>query len=84
MQYLSPPLSTHFMRYLDRFVVISIVTLGRLFSFLTNRPENWTRMYHQSLCLEAWYINCAHVPLNRDAGDLLPATYIHVIKRKGL
>ena len=65
------------MSILDRFFVISIVTLGRLFSFLIIRPENWTCIYHQRLCLEPWYINSTQVPLNRDDGGLLPNTYLY-------
>ena len=30
------------------------------------------RRYNQCLCLEAWHINSAHAPLNRDDGGLLP------------
>ena len=30
------------------------------------------RCYHLRLCLEAWHINSAHSPLNRDDGGLLP------------
>ena len=41
------------------------------------------RRYHQRLCLEAWHINSAHAPLNRDDGGLLPDTYLHLIKTKG-
>ena len=41
------------------------------------------RRYHQRLCLEAWHINSAHAPLNRDDGGLLPDTYLHLIKAKG-
>ena len=28
--------------------------------------------YHQRFCLEAWHINSAHAPPNRDDGGLLP------------
>ena len=37
------------------------------------------RRYHQGRCLEAWHINSAHAPLNRDAGGLLPVAYLHLI-----
>ena len=39
------------------------------------------RRYHQRLCLEAWHINSAHAPLNRDDGGLLLDTYLH--QKKG-
>ena len=47
---------------------------------LTNHTIGWdnsktittNRRYHQRLCLEAWHINSAHAPLNRDDGGLLP------------
>ena len=39
------------------------------------------RRYHQRLCMEAWHINSAHAPLNRDNGDLLPDNYLHFINR---
>ena len=37
--------------------------------------------YHQRRCLEAWHINSAHAPLNRDDGGLLPDVYLHLINR---
>ena len=37
--------------------------------------------YHQRRCLEAWHINSAHAPLNRDDGGLLPDAYLHLINR---
>ena len=50
---------------------------------LTNHTIGWdnskiittNRHYHQRLCLEAWHINSAHAPLNRDDGGLLPDAY---------
>ena len=39
------------------------------------------RRYHQRRCLEAWHINSAHAPLNRDDGGLLPDAYLHLINR---
>ena len=50
---------------------------------LTNHRIGWdksktittNRRYHQRLCLEAWHINFAHAPLNRDDGGLLPGAY---------
>ena len=39
------------------------------------------RRYHQRRCLEAWHINSAHAPLNRDDGGLLPDVYLHLINR---
>ena len=39
--------------------------------------------HHQRLCLEAWYINSAHAPLNRDDGGLLPDAYLHLVRKKG-
>ena len=41
------------------------------------------RRYHQRLCLEAWHINSAHAPLNRDDGGLLPDAYLHLVRKKG-
>ena len=38
------------------------------------------RRYHQIRCLEAWHINGAHAPLNRDDG-LLGDAYLHLINR---
>ena len=40
------------------------------------------RRYHQRLCLEAWHINSAHAPLNRDDGGLLLDTYLHLVRKK--
>ena len=37
--------------------------------------------YHQRRCLEAWHINSAHAPLNRDDGGLLPDAYLHLINQ---
>ena len=31
--------------------------------------------------MEAWHINSAHAPLNRDDGGLLPDAYLHFINR---
>ena len=39
------------------------------------------RRYHQRRCLEAWHINSAHAPLNRDDGGFLPDAYLHLINR---
>ena len=41
---------------------------------------NWP--YHQRLCLEAWHINSALAPLNRDDGGLLPDAYLHLVRKK--
>ena len=41
------------------------------------------RCYHQRLCLEAWHINSAQAPLNRDDGGLLPDAYSHLVRKKG-
>ena len=40
------------------------------------------RRYHQRLCLEAWHINSAHAPLNRDDGGLLLDTYLHLVRKR--
>ena len=40
------------------------------------------RRYHQRLCLEAWHINSANAPLNRDDGGLLLDTYLHLVRKK--
>ena len=57
---------------------------------LTNHTIGWdkskiittNRRYHQRLCLEAWHINSAHAPLNRDDGGLLPDAYLHLVRGK--
>ena len=57
---------------------------------LTNHTIGWenskiittNRRYHQHLCLEAWHINSAHAPLNRDDGGLLPDAYLHLVRKK--
>ena len=57
---------------------------------LTNHTIGWdnskiittNRRYHQRLCLEAWHINSAHAPLNRDDGGLLLDTYLHLVRKK--
>ena len=57
---------------------------------LTNHIIGWdkskiittNRRYHQRLCLEAWHINSAHAPLNRDDGSLLPDAYLHLVRKK--
>ena len=49
-------------------------------TYLTNHTIGWDkskiittyRRYHQRLCLEAWHINSALAPLNRDDGGLKP------------
>ena len=40
---------------------------------------NWTLFL---FCLEAWHINSAHAPLNRDDGGLLPDAYLHLVRKK--
>ena len=50
---------------------------------LTNHIIGWdkskiittNRRYYQRLCLEAWQINSAHAPINRDDCSLLPEAY---------
>ena len=57
---------------------------------LTNHTIGWdksniittNRRYHQRLCLEAWHINSAHAPLNRDDDGLLPVAYLHLVRKK--
>ncbi|CAH3167065.1 unnamed protein product [Pocillopora meandrina] len=57
---------------------------------LTNHTIGWdnskiittNRRYHQRLCLEAWHINSAHAPSNRDDGGLLPDAYLHLVRKK--
>ena len=52
------------------------------FADLMNVTEEVSiRRYHQRLCLEAWHINSAHAPLNRDDGGLLPDAYLHLVRR---
>ena len=61
---------------------------------LTNNKIGWdkskiittNRRYQQrlwKLCLEAWHINSAHAPLNRDGGGLLHDAYLHLVRKKG-
>ncbi|CAH3158084.1 unnamed protein product, partial [Pocillopora meandrina] len=57
---------------------------------LTNHTIGWdnskiittNRRYHQRLCLEAWHINSAHAPLNRDDGGLFPDAHLHLVRKK--
>ena len=57
---------------------------------LTNHTIGWDKSkiittnqcYHQWLCLEAWHINSTHAPLNHNDGDLLPDTYLHLVREK--
>ena len=57
---------------------------------LTNHTTEWdkskiitiNRRYHQRLCLEAWHIDSAHAPLNRDDDGLLPDAYLHLVRKK--
>ena len=57
---------------------------------LTNHTIGWdkskiittNRRYHQRLCLEAWHVNSAHAPLNRDDDGLLPDAYLHLVRKK--
>ena len=42
-----------------------------------------SHLMQQRLCLEAWHINSAHAPLNRDDGGLLPDAYLHLVRKKG-
>ena len=37
--------------------------------------------YHQRRCPEAWHINSAHAPLNRDDGGLLREAFLHLVNR---
>ena len=58
---------------------------------LTNHTIGWdkskiittNRRYHQRLWLEAWHVNSAYAPLNRDDGGLLPDAYLHLVRKKG-
>ena len=58
---------------------------------MTNHTIGWdrsklihsNRRYYQRLCLEAWYINYAHAPLNRDDGGLLLDAHLHLVSKKG-
>ena len=53
------------------------------FSFCKRKPLfDALFRYHQHLCLEAWHINSAHAPLNRDDGGLLPDAYLHLVRKK--
>ena len=67
-----------------------ITHLSYMHTCLTNHTIGWNnskiittnRRYHQRLCLEAWHINSAHAPLNRDDGGLLPDAYLHLVRKK--
>ena len=69
---------------------ISFRALQCFTNFLTNHTIGWdnskiittNRRYHQRLCLEAWHINSAHAPLNRDDGGFLPDAYLHLVRKK--
>ena len=57
---------------------------------LTIRTIGWdnseiitTNRRYQRLCLEAWHINSAYTPSNRDDNGLLPDAYLHLVRRKG-
>ena len=73
-------------------ILKSILKLSALseHTCLTNHTIGWdnskiittNRRYHQRLCLEAWHINSAHAPLNRDDGGLLPDAYLHLVRKK--
>ena len=43
------------------------------------RKGNLRRRYHERLFLEAWHINCAHAPLNRDDSGLLPDSFLPLL-----
>ena len=52
--------------------------------WVINLPPSFgttNRRYHQRLCLEAWRINSARAPLNRDDGGLLPDAYLHLVRK---
>ena len=57
---------------------------------LTNHTTGWdkskiittNRRYHQCLFLEAWHINSAQAPLNRDDGGLYPDAYLHLVRKE--
>ena len=59
-------------------------------TYLTNHTTGWdkfkiittSRRYHQRLSLEAWVINFAYAPLNRDDGDLPPDAYLRLVRTK--
>ena len=61
-------------------------------TYLTNHTIGWdnskiittNRRYHQRLCLEAWYLNSAHAPLNHDDGGLLLDAYLHLVRKRQL
>ena len=63
--------------YRNRHAQLTIQLGGILLKIITTN-----RRYHQRLCLEAWHINSAHAPLNRDDGGLLLDTYLHLVRKK--
>ena len=66
-------------------VAIKILTIFKL-DPTPSTPSNPTpatnRRYHLRLCSEAWHINSAHAPLNRDDGSLLPDANLHLVRKK--
>ena len=80
------PLSPY--KPLEKFSKALYGTKGGTYSARIFRPvmhvtttEKYMR-YHQRLCLEAWHINSAYTPLNRDNGGLLPNAHLHLVKKK--
>ena len=56
-----------------------VICLARVWN--NSKIITTNQRYHQRRCLEAWHINSAHAPLNRDDGGLLPDAYLHLINR---
>ena len=67
---------------------ITVLNIRKLYLRQTNHTIAWDNSkiittnrrygrYHQRCCLEAWHINSAHAPLNRDDGGLLPDAYLY-------
>ena len=79
-----------FLSYFDQFSFAKKKIQLYLSTCLTNHTIGWDKSkiittnqcYHQWLCLEAWHINSTHAPLNHNDGDLLPDTYLHLVRKK--
>ena len=75
----------------DLMNVTKEVTCGaHMHTCLTNHTIGWDEpkiittnwRCHQGLCVEAWHINSAHIPLNCNDGGLLPDAYLHLVRKK--
>ena len=60
---------------------ITVLNIRKLYLCQTNHTIAWDNSKiittNQRRCPEAWHINSAHAPLNRDDGGLLPDAYLY-------